>query len=230
MRSRWYELKPKAFRLRKRGVSIVKIETRLGIPRSTLTGWFRDIILTRKQQAVLLQNKYKGLAKARKKAVIWHNAQKVARLEEANRQALSTLKKIKLTQPILDLALAMLYLGEGLKNGSGTVIGNSNPLILKFFITVLIKNYQVPKKQIKCDLHLRADQDPMNLKKFWSKALGLPLENFIGISIDHRTTGSATFPNYRGVCLVRCGLSNIQRKLLSLSKLFSEKVTSEMGS
>jgi len=38
MKSKWYELKPDAIKLRKKGFSIGKIERRLGIPRSTLSG------------------------------------------------------------------------------------------------------------------------------------------------------------------------------------------------
>jgi transposase len=50
MRSKWSELKPKACKVRRQGISIRSIEKKLGIPRSTLSGWFRDINLSKKQQ------------------------------------------------------------------------------------------------------------------------------------------------------------------------------------
>ena len=46
MRSKWFELKPDAIKLRKKGLSIREIELRLGIPRSTLSGWLKDIKLS----------------------------------------------------------------------------------------------------------------------------------------------------------------------------------------
>jgi len=116
MKSRWYELKGNAIRLRKKGFSIVKIERQLGIPRSTLSGWFKDIKLSQKQKEKLLNNKYRALANARKKAVLWQNLQKKKRLQEAKKTAQKTLKNINISNPdILELALAFLYLGEGLK-------------------------------------------------------------------------------------------------------------------
>src|SRR3989344_3682050 len=199
MRPQWYELKIKALKFRKSGISIVKIESLLGIRRSTLSGWFKAIQLTGKQKERLLANKFKGLAKARKRAVVWHNAQKTARLLEAEEQAKSTLKSLKINKGYLDLALAMLYLGEGMKTSTGTAMGNSDPLILNFFIRGLQINY------------------------------GLPLSNFTSVSIDKRTTGSTSYPSYKGVCVVSCGHSSIQRKLISLSRLFCQQIISERG-
>jgi|SRR3989344_771255 len=229
MRPQWYELKIKALKFRKSGISIVKIESLLGIRRSTLSGWFKAIQLTGKQKERLLANKFKGLAKARKRAVVWHNAQKTARLLEAEEQAKSTLKSLKINKGYLDLALAMLYLGEGMKTSTGTAMGNSDPLILNFFIRGLQINYGVPLSKIKCILHIRADQDPLMLKKFWAKQLTLPLSNFTSVSIDKRTTGSTSYPSYKGVCVVSCGHSSIQRKLISLSRLFCQQIISERG-
>jgi len=83
MKSQWYELKDRAIKLRKRGLSIGKIERRLKIPRSTLSGWFKNIELTPKQKEKLLNDWKNGLIKAREKAVLWHNTQKEKRLQEA---------------------------------------------------------------------------------------------------------------------------------------------------
>ena len=56
MKSRWFELKSKAVRLRKSGKSIRFIEGKLGIPKSTLSGWFKNIELSNKQKKVLKDN------------------------------------------------------------------------------------------------------------------------------------------------------------------------------
>src|SRR3989344_8344419 len=151
MQSRWFELKPQAVQLRKKGYSIRKIEDRLGIPRSTLNGWFKDITLTRVQKDRLLNDWKKALINAREAAVLWHNKQKMLRLKKAEEEASKVFKKLNANDAtILDLALAMLYLGEGFKSNT-TSIGNSNPLILRFFITVMVKNYQFDKGKIKCE-------------------------------------------------------------------------------
>ena len=225
MKSQWYELKEEAIRLRKKGYSIGSVEQKLGIRRSTLSGWFRTVELNADQKAKLKKAWLEGLIKARQKAALWHNSQKANRLAEAKKEAISTFKRINTNDKcILDLALAMLYFGEGFKKTDETAMGNSDPIILKFFISVLRKNYKLDAGKIKCELHLRADQDPKKVKLFWAKELNLSLENFTSISIDYRTTGSVTYPNYHGVCVLRCGTVAIQRKLINLYNLFCEKV------
>ena len=83
MQSNWYELKDKACKLRKKGISIRTIEQQLKIPRSTLSGWFKHIQLTKRQLRELDKRWRIGLIEARKLAVKWHNQQKDLRLKEA---------------------------------------------------------------------------------------------------------------------------------------------------
>ncbi len=228
MESRWYESKNKAVKLRKRGFSIGKIERRLNIPRSTLSSWFKNVKLNQKQKEKLLKDWKNGLIKARKKAVLWHNAQKEKRLKEAKDAALATLNDIDAdNKNNLELALAFLYLGEGTKNNAETAMGSSNPLILKFFLAVIKKIYNVDVKKIGCELGLRADQDPEAIKRFWAKQLKLPIGNFRQINIDWRTKGSKTYPTYKGVCQLRCANVAIQRKLMHLSNMFCQKIIEE---
>lgn len=228
MRSRWYELKEKAIALRKNGFSIVKIERQLGIPRSTLSGWFKNVRISSRHKKRLLKNSEKALIKARKKAILWHKMQKQKRLQEALGKAQKTLKKIDTDNlDNLELALAILYLGEGSKKTNETAIGNSDPLILKFFLAVLNKVYHLEPKNIRCELSLRADQNPEKMKRFWSKELNLPLSCFKQAKIDKRTAGSKTYPYYKGVCNIRCGTVAIQRKLLYLGDLFCRKIVEE---
>jgi DNA-binding transcriptional MerR regulator len=223
MKSQWFEYKERAITLRKQGLSLREIEALLSIPRSTLSGWLKEVPLSDAQKTRLKQNSDIALIKARVKASDWHRSQKELRLQRAQEEAQVVLKNIKIDENIIELALAMLYLGEGAKQNT-TAIGNSNPLILKFFLSVLLGKYQVNPVKIKCDLHIRADQNPEELKKYWSKELNLPLSNFRSVMVDIRTTGRTSYPNYKGVCLINCGSIAIQRKLISLYNLFCQKV------
>ena len=92
MISKWFELKPTAVSLRKNGLSINAIEEELGIPRSTLSGWFKDVVMEDTHKARLQKNKEEAWARARVNSAIWHKAQKAARLAqaEADAQALKT--------------------------------------------------------------------------------------------------------------------------------------------
>lgn len=229
MISKWYDKKETALKLRKKGLPIRAIERRLDIPRSTLSGWFKDIKLNHEQQKRLNEKWLRGLAKGRKKAAKWHTAQKQIRIKGAERSAVNLLKKVRLNDlDIIELLLAFLYLGEGFKTNS-TGMGNSNPLILKFFVLILKNIYKVPIEKIKCELHLRADQNELDLKSFWSRTLDVPLTNFTSTSFDERTAGSPSYPEYKGVCLVRCGDIAIQRKLVYLSDVACKEIIGRLA-
>jgi len=227
MSSRWFDIKDKALDLRQKGKSIRYVEMRLGIPRSTLSGWFKNITLTDTQLKILEAQHQKGMIKGRKKAVLWHNKQKELRIKLAHEQAIETLKKIDFNNNnVLEVALAMLYLGEGSKDNS-TSIGNTNPLILKFFISSMTKIFKIEKNNITCELHLRSDQKVDKIIKYWSKQLNIPREKFSAVK-DKRIVKSKTYPNYHGVCVVRCAGMAALRRIVHLGEEFSKMVVNTM--
>lgn len=223
MKSKWFEYKEEALSLRRNGVSMTVIERRLGIPRSTLSGWFKEVILTEEQRTKLMKSGKDGWAKARIHAVETHRNQKASRLLKAKQEAVYVLDKIELTDEVLDLAFAMLYLGEGAKNNT-TSLASSDPVILKFVLVVLKRNYGITPDMIRCELHLRMDQDANILKAYWSGQLGVPLERFGYVAFDKRSKGKPTYAHYKGVCVLACGNIAIQRKLIYLYNLFCERV------
>lgn len=207
------------------GKSIRDIEKTFLVSKSTLSGWFKGLEIAEEFKIKLENSRLSNLRTARRKAVAWHNLQKEGRLKVAQEQALDVISKIDFANnQILELALSMLYLGEGAK-AAHTAIGSTNPLILKFFISALKRLYGFDTSKIKCELHLRADQDSQETKDYWSKTLGVPLVNFYSVSIDKRTLGRPTYPTYKGVCILQCGNVAIQRRLVYLSEIFCEKVT-----
>lgn len=228
MRSRWFNFKDKAIAMRKNSASIKDIENKLKIPRSTLSGWLRAIKLRKSQKDLIHKRWRQRLVETRKRAIEWHNIQKINRLKEAENQALKALETIDTNdRSIQNLALSMLYLGEGFKKDTFGM-GNSDPMILKLFVSLLLKVYLVPLAKLSCELHLRADQNPKKIKKYWSRELDIPISNFKWVSVDKRTLGSPTYPHYKGVCIVRFGSIAIQRKLLYTSKIFCQRVAERM--
>ncbi len=229
MISKWFELKDEAVSLRKKGKSIRDIEERLKIPRSTLSGWLKNIELSKSQKKVLDKKWREALVLSRKKAVVWHNREKAKRLNIAKNEALSLLKSIEVkNKNILELALSMLYLGEGAKTAK-TSLGNSDPEILLFFAKSMEILYGLSRKSVRCDLHLRADQDIESIKKYWSKKLKIPIFNFKSVSVDKRTIGRKTYPHYKGVCILNYSNIAIQRKLVYLSRKYCEELSKNMG-
>lgn len=219
MLSKRYEIKEKAIKLRVSGKSIKTIGKELDVPISTLSGWFKNIELTKSQKEKLLENWRIGLIKARAKALIWHHSQKEIRIKKAQEEAVIILNKINTDDiNVLELALAMLYLGEGSKTQS-TSMSNSNPLIIRFFISALAKIFSIDKNSLKYELHLRSDQNEFDTVDYWSNKLGINKSNFTFIK-DKRIVKAKTYSNYKGVCVVNCGRIAIQRRLVHLGQEF----------
>lgn len=217
--------------MRQAGNSISSIEKKLSIPRSTLSGWFRTVKLTAEQRAVLREKRNKDLVAARKQAVLWHREQKSDSFRRAEASAKKLLSSFSFSdKKTLEIALAMLYLGEGFKKDSGGFgMGSSDPHILKFFLESIIQLYGIQRDDIRCELYLRADQSPEVEKTFWMQYLGLRSESFRYTHKDKRTMGTKTFPTYHGVCSIRGGSLDTQRRIIAIGRVLCEKAENITG-
>lgn len=223
MHSRFNHLRATAIGFRREGKSIRWVEQELNIPRSTLSGWFRDIQLNKKQKERLHKEWINGLSTARTKAVLRHKELKQLRISAAFDEAKTVLKRVDVADDaILEIILAMLYWGEGAKTRNRLLMGNSDPKLLKFFLDGVTRVYKLPRNSVRCALHLRADQSPREMKEFWSKALGVPLECIREVYFDPRTKGSPTRPGYHGVCAIMYFNSHLWRRLMAFSHLVCE--------
>jgi hypothetical protein len=229
MISKWFKLKEKAIKMRRAGNSLRDVSLALSIPKSTLSGWFKDIKLSAKHQKALDKRHADALVKARKSAAIVNKHQKVQRLKLAELEANKVIQSIDLSNNgITEIALALLYLGEGFKKSETTGMGNSDPEILKFFLSTMLNIYNLDINKIRFNLHLRADQDQDAMKKYWSKTLEVPIDRFGYVIKDKRTQNSKTYSKYKGVCVINCGNVAIQRKLVYIGRKFCDKVVNNM--
>lgn len=229
MQSKWLEFKNEVVLLRQNGESTRTLEKKFGIPRSTLSGWFKTVVLTKTQREILLKRNRISLLNAQKKATRWHQQQKILRIKKAKENASSVADVIDTSdRNVLELSLALLYLGEGYKKNL-LGIGNSNPKILNFFLRSIKILYNINSSGVICELNLRADQDVQKVKKYWSKTLGISLKNFKTVNFDKRTEGSKTYSSYKGVCQLRCANIAVQRRLLFLADIYCDRVVKKGG-
>lgn len=223
MVSKHQSKRKKAVALRKGGMSIRHIEQQLHIPRSTLSGWFHGVQLTQEQEERLHREWLNQLVKARTKSAQRHAELKQMRVLKAFTEAKNVVNKINFQDDsVLEIILAMLYWGEGAKTANRLLIGNSNPKLLKFFLDGVTRVYKLPRNSVRCALHLRADQNPREMKEFWSNVLQVPLECIREVYFDSRTKGSPTRPGYYGVCVIMYFNSHIWRRLIAFSQLVCE--------
>ena len=178
--------KERAMALRKQGQSIGAIASVLGISKSTVSGWCKDISLTKKQvdkifnkakeKSIRALIKYQELARARRQS-------KIAELTAEGGKDAGDLSARDLY--ILGLGL---YWAEGYKKllvrkGKEVThhpvsLTNSDPVLIKMFLRFLREYCKVSEEKIRADLRIFPNQNGKYIQEFWEKETGILPCNF----------------------------------------------------
>lgn len=208
-------LKEQAIKLRQLGQSYGQISDSLGLAKSTLNGWLKNVEITSEQKQKLIEQWKLGMRKAQERSCQIKKEIKIENIRQSHTHAKEFLQNIPLNKPILELFLAGLYLGDGFKANGRLGLGNANPEIVRLFITLIRKLYSVKESKLRAEIFGRADQDPHLLVKYWSNLLKIPMSQFHHTQLDNRTV-KPTRSNYHGVCAVSYGDVNLQRRILAI--------------
>lgn len=215
------DIRSKAVRLRREGFSLSEIANLLHRPKNTVQGWVKDIQLTETQQKKIKEKIVKGGLKGRKKARqvnknkidAWKNAIQV--------KARNYTEIASKNSNIGKLICGVLYLCEGAKYPATRhlVFANSDPRMIRLFLTLLRQNFKLDRKKFRCRIMHRWDQDGDKLKRYWLRITGIPSRQFYRNYIDKRSKGVPTKKeNYKGICAIQYFDTNIQFELQSIGE------------
>ena len=213
----------KVRQLRSEGNTYSEIFKKLNIrvPKSTISHWCKDVVLPSWYQSKINELNNLNIKKGQKIAIVANaiKRQKIlSRIKSKNRTIFSK----KIDKKFLKLSLAFLYLGEGSKwhSHSGLMLGSSNVDIILLYIKLLHVCYELVPKELHCRISYRADQNITELEKYWSKVTGIPKNNFYKTIPDPRTVSKPTKnKDYKGVCVVMTGHTEIQLELETIPKI-----------
>lgn len=213
--------KEKARFLRKRGWSMGEIRQKMNIPKNTLSGWVRDIRLTKAQQERIKEKIAASGAIGRPIAANlmrermenWKNSvrEKVKYFGKLSQRDQETGKLIR----------GILYLCEGAKYPSTKRLEliNSDPQIIYFFVTSLRKIFHISEDKLRISLIYRWDQNMPELINFWSNLTKIPKTQFLNSKPDIRTKGQKTLrKDYMGVCKIIYYDTSLQFELQSIGE------------
>ena len=220
--------KEAAIKLRKKGKSIRDIEKVLGVNRSTLSGWLRNIELTKEQKTQLHQKWLAALIKARLKAAEINRGARTERIIKIKQEVEGFMSGIEINKTWGELIFSIFYLAEGTKKENAIVIANSNPEVLKSFLNLFRYLYKPDETKFRCCLHLRKDQSGKQSKNYWSEILNISKSQFYKTQFDKRTIKS-TFKNYKGVCVLIYLDMNLQRRILYMGEELLQKINKING-
>lgn len=158
----------------------------LSIPKSTLSGWFSNLVLSEEARQRILERGKKKAIDALLKRNTNQTAKALKRALQIRNQAAREVQS--LSQNELLILGAGLYWAEGYKrpvvrNGRERTfhvvsITNSDPLLIKAFIKFLREYCNVPPDRIKANIRIYKHLNERELKKFWRKITGIPEHNF----------------------------------------------------
>lgn len=181
--------KEKAREMRAEGKSYSEIKSVLGVSKSTLSLWLRDMPLTSTQMSAVRDKNPRRIEKFRRTM----EQKREVRLVKAYDKAKIDIGK--LSERELFLAGLFLYWGEGAKSMRGTtLIANTDPDIISFFLRWMM-SLGIEKKNIKVKLHLYCDMDTEKEILYWSNLLDIPQSQFRKSYIKSSPLSGLTYKN-----------------------------------
>ena len=211
-----------AIELRKRGISYNKIQKKLGIPKSTISYWFKNESWSQEIKKVLTK---KALYVAKKRLRLVNKARRI-KWEKWRKNARKEARKefFYLQKDPLFLAGLMLYWGEGdSKIENGIVrLSNTDPKMIKIISLFLQQKCGVPKEKIRITLILYPDLDENKCKTLWSKVSGIPKNKFYKTQIIY-----GKHPTKRlkyGICNIYVASRKLKEKILIWTKLYQQEL------
>jgi hypothetical protein len=221
------DLKSKVIYLRKKGKTYRNIQKNLNrnIPKSTLSYWCKNIVLSEKQKAKIENIMKKSAARGRIKALEINKIKRKKYLESIKNRVGHLGRLIK-NKEVAKIALAMIYLGEGSKTQRGSLmLGNSDPDIIRLFLYLLRNCYNIDESKFRCTLQARADQHIKKLERFWSTTTKIPLAQFYKARIDPRTIGKISKKiDYKGVCRIDYFSADTYIELMKIAEIIHKAI------
>lgn len=214
-------LREKAVRLRKRGYTYSQIRMKLGLQKSTLSDWLRNLPLTNNQLKKLAGNKQIRELIRREKYSITRRNQRIERLKKVYEKQR---KILPLSTRELFLMGTFLYWGEGEKSHGIISVSNTDPRVIKFVLYWMIHILKIPKFGIKAQLHLYRDMNISQSIDFWSKKINLPKIQFLKPYIKKTNRAGLTYKSFgKGTCKVYFNSVILSEKIAMSIKAISDK-------
>ena len=186
------------------GLSYSEISEQLGVSKGTLSSWLKHIILTPEQEERIQQR-----IESNQSVFVAHARQiNQERFQQARAIAFQTGVNVAANLPddnaIHELALAMLYLGEGDKTGNRIQIASVDPNILQYFLWAMEKLYEIDRTRLSFRLNLIEPARSMefHMIDWWAKQLSCSPTQFRKTQFDQRSKHTDITDDYHGVCTI----------------------------
>jgi hypothetical protein len=158
------EAQEKARLLRADGRTLADIATLLGVSKSSVSLWVRDMdIEVRRRMPVRRRPHPFQLAK-------------LAEIDECNR--LGRERLVCISDEAFLVAGAALYAGEGAKRDGNVLFANTDAQMVRFFCAWLRRFFSIDEDRLRVRVYLHEGLDIQAAEDFWSAVTGVPRSQF----------------------------------------------------
>lgn len=166
--------KNKAISMRKKGMAMGEIAAKLGVAKSSVSLWARDVALTEAQRKKLNANGHSidAIEKRRISRLANTKAKRNTIIERSTKEA-----AIMINNPLWCIGVA-LYWGEGGKTQNIARIANSDPAVIQKMMLFFRIVCAIPEEKFRGHIHTFAHCDEQKAEKYWSQVSGIPRTNF----------------------------------------------------
>ncbi|KKR13626.1 MAG: hypothetical protein UT42_C0043G0007 [Candidatus Falkowbacteria bacterium GW2011_GWA2_39_24] len=213
------ELLKKGIALRQKGYSLREISELLHVAKSTTSLWFRQVQISRSGKTRL-----KNIAdQARQKASQTCKRKRLQRWQKvADRTMVFEKGLVNYNIDQCKLILAMLYWGEGYKNGRSVTFMNSDPNMIKIYLFLFRKCFKINKDKLRAVIHLHEYHDQIKMIDYWSKITHIGKDKIKIYKKEH--TGIRKKENYPGCISIRYNNAVIFDEVMLIINRFQKAI------
>ncbi len=222
-------LKEQAIKLRISGLPINQIKDKLGVSKSTVSLWCRDISLTKEQYRKIKKEHILKTQKGRLLGAQINKNKKIESISEADRFGKAKIKSID-KKELLFIATA-LYWAEGSKSekSTGFQFINSDPEMIILIKKFLIECMGVKENELMCSIQINESHKYRisEVLSFWINLIQLHQDQFRKPYFI-KTKAIKVYKNndtYYGICrLIVRRSTKLKYKMLALIKAMKENI------
>jgi hypothetical protein len=155
-----------ARQLRRTGLPLAEIAARLGVAKSSVSLWVRDVEFTPVPRVTVGRRRAPNALERRKQA-------EIERLIEEGRARIGRLSEREFL-----VAGVALYAGEGAKGDGSVLFANSDPRMVAFFCSWPRHFFRIDESRLRVRLYLHQGLDLGASVAFWSALTGIPESQF----------------------------------------------------
>ena len=152
--------------LRRTGLPLAEIAARLGVSKSSVSLWVRDVAFEPRPPVTRGRRRAPNALQRRKQA-------EIDRLLEEGRARIGRLSEREFL-----VAGVALYAGEGSKGDGSVRFVNSDPRMVALFCSWLRHFYEIDESRLRLSLYLHQGLDLSAATAYWSALTGIPESQF----------------------------------------------------